>query len=277
MAAFTQKVRERNERVVWLDYVDYAGRLLAGGAVPWLDTASLVGWVRKAQGLLRSDVVTIPVHSFVVAWLVENRALVAEMAAKSRAVYPVKTLLAEESMREALVTLAGAMRTGAAGSALALSLPSPRAWVSAAYRLAHGKDVEAGEEEADSAALYIADFIRSFGAVGIDVLELVETESSEPASVDETECYRAVCNVAGHYRWDVGLRVPGMRHDGRAGAFDFVTSPRQVEGAVHGQSVSPRFWSGTAAPSPAPASFWHATIPADSAPEAVLERLALLR
>lgn len=277
MAAFTEKVRGGGERTLWLDYADYAGRLLAGGSVPWLDVAAFVAWIRKAQGLLRADVIGFPVDRFVGAWLAAHPTLGAAMAAKSRAAFPIKTLLGDEAMRAELVALVKALRAGAAGTTLALSLPSPRAWVAQAYRQAHGTDVDVGDDEADAAALYIADFARAFGEAGVDVLELVETAESEPESAAATACYQAVCNVAGHYRWDIGLRVPGARYDGSAGTFDFITTPGAVVAAAHGQSVAPEFWSGAALPATVPASFWYATIPAGSTPEIVLERLALLR
>ena len=44
--------RPRRESVIWLDSHNYAGRLLAGGAPPWLEVAAFVAWQRKTQGLL---------------------------------------------------------------------------------------------------------------------------------------------------------------------------------------------------------------------------------
>ena len=277
MPAFIDHVLASGGKALWLDYVDYAGRLLAGGAVPWLDTASCGSWLRKAQGLLHSDVVALPVDRVCGAWLDGHPALRDAMRARTRAVFPIKVLLADEALRAHLVALVQALRGSAPGPDFALGCPSPRAWVAAAYSQAHDANVDVGEDEADSAALYMADFLRSFGESGIQALLLVETAASEPASSAEVACYQSVVNVAGHYRWDVGLGVPGLRFDGEGTGFDFCIGPRPIPGCVCGRTIDPGFWDGAPAIAAPPSGFRYATVPASAEPERVLERLALLR
>ena len=128
MGAFIELLkRPGRASVVWLDSHNYAGRLLAGGAPPWLDVAAFVAWQRKAQGLLKSNVASLPVAPVVAAWLETRPDLREAMGAKTRAVYPLKVLLADEMLREHLVEMARGMRS-AVGGLLALALPSPRAW-----------------------------------------------------------------------------------------------------------------------------------------------------
>jgi hypothetical protein len=145
------------------------------------------------------------------------------------------------------------------------------------YRQAHDSDADVGADEADSASLYIADFLRDFGESGVDALELVESTETEPATAADLACYQSVLNVAGHYRWDCGLRVPGARYDGQGGTLDFVVSPGPVAGPLHGRVIGADFWDGRDAPAAAVGAFRHATVPAECNPERVLERLSTLR
>ena len=159
-------------------------------------------------------------------------------------------------------------------------MPSPRAWVGTAYRLAFGPDaeVEVGGDEADSCAVYVAEFLRSFGEAGVDAVLLEEDAGAEPASGEEVGWYQPVINLAEHYRWDLGLRMPsGADYSGEAQGLQFVVSPKAIPGAVEGVVVPAGFWSGEAAATVGAGSFRYAAIPADAVPEKVLERLAELR
>ena len=274
MASFVEQLSSAKGKVLWLDYTDYAGKLLAGGAVPWLDVGALVAWQRKAQGLLKSDVVALPLAPLCAAWLKKNPALAAAMAEKKRAPYPLKTLLADAPLRAHIAELLAGLRASFAGVTLALVIPSPRQWVALAYAQAHGgAEVEAGADETDTAAMYLADFLRAFGESGVDVLLLEESERSEPASSDELEWYRPVLNVAAHYRWVAGLRLPLAKHG--VGGIDFIIAPRKLNGAHAGIALAPDFWKGAAAEGGD--GFRYAVIPADAKPETVLDRLAVLR
>lgn len=277
MSDFSDAVRSKSGRLIWLDYAEYAGRLLAGGEAPWLDSAACAAFVRKAQGLLRPDVLPLPLERVTAAWLSVHTSLREAMGAKTRAVFPIKVLLSDESLRAHLLSLCAALRGSVAGVPFALSLPSPRAWVIECYRQAHGIETEADDDAADSASLYVADFLRVFGESAIDAVEFVETPSTEPASVSGLACYRSVLNVAAHYRWAAGLRIPGARFDGQGDGIDFITSPGDVEGALHGYVLSSGFWRGQSPPAARPDGFRFAVVPVDTPPEQVLERLESIR
>ena len=277
MPSFLDAVAAAGRPALWLDYSDYAGRLLAGGAIPWLDVAAFVAWQRKAQSLLKSNVAAMPIAPAIEAWLAAHDSLREAMAEKSRAVYPLRTLLADESLRAHLLELTQGLRSGSGELPLALVLPSPRAWVALAYRQARGESVEVGEDEADSASVYIADFLRVFDKAGVDVLLLQEAADYAPTSAQDLLCYQSVINVAAHYRWEMGLHI--MNADQYSGALPdgcaFAIAERALDGVRSGVSLGETFWKGAAAP--AGAQFFHAQIPADAQPESVLERLAALR
>jgi len=279
MGKFIERVHAQPGRMVWLDATDYAAALFAGGQAPWLDAIALVAWYRKMQGLLNSDVVTVPVWRIAIAWLDAYPELRVSMAARSRAVYPLRVLLADESFRSHIGNIVRALRSVVGDALLALALPSPRRAVAAAYETAFpdGPPAEVGEDETDAAAPYIADFLREFADVSVDALLLEEDASSEPASSVEVAWYQTVFNVTAHYRWDVGLRVPGERYPSSAAGPAFVIAPRPQPGALAGLELSPDFWEGAEPPPLSESGFRFAVIPARAQPEFVLERLALLR
>lgn len=265
--------------VLWLDYVDYAGRLLADDEVPWLDVGAYLAWQRQAQSLLRSDVLMLPVGAVCDAWLAAHPELREAMASKSRTMFPLKTLLADPGLRAHLTELVTGLRGSFADLPLALACPSPRAWVADAYAQAHGADAEAevGEDEIDSAAVLLADFMRQFGESGIDVLLLQETADREPDTLADVELYQPVLNIATHYRWEVGLYAPGGRYPGGTAGLGFVIAPQALPGARAGRLIAPDYWTGSAPAEVLEAGLSFSRIDPAAAPETVLERLAQLR
>jgi len=277
MAALTERLTAGG-RGLWLDYGAYAARLLAGGRVPWLDADAAGGWLRKAQSLLKSDVATLPVAAVVESWLSANPGLVAAMGAKQRTVYALKTLLADEPLRAHLAGLARVLRAGLSGTPLVLALPGPRLWVGLAYAQAHsGAAAEVDSDAVDSAAAYVADFLRGFAEAGLDGLLLQESAQTEPAGAEDLQLYQAVLNVAAHYRWDVGLRLPQGQAALAAQGLAYVLSPVAAAGVATGLCLPVEFWSGAAAPAAPGGGFRYGEIPETANPESVLERLATLR
>ena len=278
MPLLTERVAAE-EPCLWLDYDAYAGALLANGSVPWLDLDALIGWMRKAQSLLKSDVVAVPVATVVKQWLAAHPELKTAMAAKRRVVFPLKTLLADAALRIHLVMLSKALRSSFPKLPLLLSLPSPRLWIAQASAQAlPGETIEIDADAVDGAAAYIADFLREFAGCGIDGILLQESAESEPASAEDLQLYQAVFNVAAHYRWDAGLRLPVAAHEAAVGPGPaFVVSPRSAVAGAAGQVLKAEFWAGEAPPECPAGGFRYAEIPVDAKPESVLDRLATLR
>lgn len=263
---------------LWLDHHAYAARLLAGGHAPWSDVDAAVGWMRKAQALLRSDAVGVPVAAVAGAWLGQHPELIAAMGAGKRATYPLRALLADEAMRAHLAALCGVLRSGFAGSALVLVLPSPRRWLALAFAQAHGGGAaEVADDAVDGAAVHVAGFLRSFADCGLDGLLFEESPDSAPGSAEGLALYQAAFNVASHYRWNVGLRLPGNASVPSNGSLDFVVASEPVAGVVSGVEVPESFWQGGDAPPCPPRGFRFAEIPVDANPEIVLERVSTLR
>jgi hypothetical protein len=260
-------------RALWLDSHAYCAKLLADGAAPWLDVAACVAWQRKAQGLLKPSVTVLPLVPAIEAWLAAHPGLREAMRAKSRITYALKTLLADESLRGHLVELTRGLRAAVPGVPLALVLPTPRAWVAGAWAQAHGAAAaEVGDEDADSASVYVADFLRAFGDAGVDALLLEESAAGAPVSPAASDC-QSVLNLAAHYRWDVGVQV--AQASPLPAGCAFAVAPQALEGTPTGVVLAESFWNGGLLP--AGAAFHYLHIPSGAQPEGVLQRLATLR
>ncbi len=279
MAALLEQVANPARPFLWLDDAAYSERLFGGGRTNWFDTAEFVAYRRKAAGLLRPDVTALAVGTIAQAWVERAPELREAMAAKKRVIVPLRTLLADEDLRAKLVELVRGLRANFQNP-LALTMPSPRKWVSEACRLAFGPDAaaEVSGDDVDNAAVYIAEFLRTFSESRVDVVLLEEPADAEPLTPAQGAWYQPVINLAGHYRWDLGLYLPG--NGGISGeipgiAFAIASSP--VAGCVSGIITPAAFWAGEAPPAVPRGGFRFAQIPADSVPERVLERLAVLR
>jgi len=267
------------KRLLWLDHTDYSARLLAQGRSPWLDTAACVAWLRQAQGLLRPDVLALPLAEVATAWLDRHPELQTAMAGKAKRGHgPLKELLAADLLRVHVAGLASALRAALPGALFALVLASPRDW--AAQAMAHaGGTAEAVDEDAvDAAAAGIAEFLRLFAQAGVDAVLLQEARPWAAAEVELLlELYQPVANVARHYGWDWGVQLPEAAALPAGGAPGFTIAPASCGVTPAGLTLPQAFWQGGAPPARETGSFDHARIPADAHPETVLAQLAQLR
>lgn len=278
MAFFDKMIAAAAGRTpLWLDDADYAGRLLAGGAPPWLDASSCVAWRRKAQSLLSSDVITLPLGAVIGAFVESNAVLLEAMRARQRTLHPLKALLADNSLRTHLLELARALRASFVDTAFALECPSPRLLAAETARRAFGATAGGlDDDDVDAASVYVAEFLRQFGETAVDAVLLMESADTEPANDEAMALYQPVINVAAHYRWQLGLFAPQGRFAGVGPSF---VVGRQVApaGKHAGVIVDEEFWRSEVAPACPPHGFRYATIPAAVRPETVLARLAVLR
>lgn len=282
MGRLVESVQAGNGQFLWLDDYAYTANLLAGGSPPWLDSTAFVAWRQKAIGLLKPGINLLPLEPMIENWLTANASLRENMAAKKRAIVPARTLLADEAFRSYVAELLSGLKAALSQLPLVLSVPSPRAMVHLAYGHAHGNnaagDIEVAEDESDACAMYLADFLRSFGGAQVDALLLTERAHSEPSDDEELGWYQSVWNVAEHYRWDTGISFEdGRSFSGSAPELSFVMARHPVGTSWSGVRVSEDFWRGEAPATLSDRSFMVLTVPADAVPESVLARLAEIR
>jgi len=274
-----QLARISEQRVpCWLDAWPHGLRLLRKHRPPpWDKIGELVAFHRQLQALVKSDVVTIDVADFYHCWLQTHPALVGAMGEKRRLGYALRTLLADAAARAQLLDATSALRDSYPDQPLMLALPAPRRWAGLAHCRASGAaTVDVSWDDAESASMYVADFLRAFSEQGLSGLLLADEAGRGPASDADLARYQPVLNIAGHYRWRVAVLGCGDGYlPGESQAAVEIIAPG-CEGSGAGALLPDAFWSAGVAPdTPAP-RFWYTTIPADALPETVLERLAAL-
>lgn len=277
MSTFTNSLAS-GANLVWIDSYDYAKALLGGGTIPWLDLSEAVAWQRKVQSLLPSDVVPVPVERVAQAWCAAHGETLEAMRAKKRAGAALRTLLADAGLRRQLVELTKGLRSCFGGKALALVVPAPARWLTLAHEAAFGEplaDIDA--DLADSAAVYIADFLREFAETGLDVVLIDEGGASPLSPADAISILTPVFNLAEHYRWVVGVKTATAEGLETAAGPGFFVAPAAVPGHTSGLAIGADFWAGSAAPERPAGGFRYLTIPEGHNPESVLERVATLR
>jgi hypothetical protein len=263
---------------LWLDDHSYASQLLANNAAPVLEVADYVAFRRQAAALLASDVVQFSLTTVCHAWLNEHPDLVATMAAKARAVAPLRAMLSDESLRAHLVATVTALRRAFVTRPLVILLPSPRAWVGITCAQAGLEEIAVGQAEADKAAVYVAEFLRAFAECELDGILLAEQENDQPATADEVTWYQPVFNVASHFRWKAGLLLPGealpidLPDD-----VDFVVA-RSAHGVAQTCLIQPAsVWTDESVVASKVGELTYAEIPHDAPPERVLAVIDNLR
>lgn len=252
---------------VWLESSGYARRLLLGAGDPWAEgAAKYLSWFTQARGLLRGDVAVVNVGEMFRSWLPRHPELVADMASKKRATWPLRRMLEEEGPRRLLDEVTEAVGAHLQGQVpLVLALPAPGAWLAEAQQVA-GRVPEIDADAVEDAAMYMADFLRC--VAGRPVGGLLIEEAALPGPADR---YTPVLNAARHYRWGVAGRGTDPAH---AALFDAVIGEAET---AQGRDVTAALFTGAPVPAPGPAQFLYAAIPVDHAPEAVLDALARMR
>ena len=265
-------------RPIWFDAVAYGrAKLLGSGTLPWHSPAELTAFFGKIQAMFRSDAILIDIADVFAQRAAADQALRTAMAVRSRPGYALRTLLGDEQARASVAEAVRALAATSGAVPLVLTAPAPGRWLVAAAQLAGTDPGRPDAAQAETAAMYSADFLRTFAGAGVDGLLI----DDGPVPVDELihpEAYRPVLNIADHYEWPVLVRtdaaaawphgpVPGIAlWLGRAGP----GQPSGRWGVVAGSG----FWEGT--DPPAEADLVLAAVPAQADPEAVMKRVRAL-
>jgi len=265
------------QRATWFDAAGYGqAKLLAGGPLPWSSPAELTAFFGKLSGMFRPDAVLVDIGDVFAQRAAGDGQLRAAMAARTRPGYALRTLLADEQAR---ATAAEGIRALAAtaGVPLILTAPTPGRWLTAAAAQAGAEPGLVDADRAGTAAMYVADMLRTFGGLGVDGL-LVDEGPVPAAELIDPEASRSVLNVAEHYEWPVLFRADAAAawpHGSVPGVAVWIGStPPAAPSGRWGVVAGPEFWDGEE-PEPDAAPVL-ATVPAQADPEAVMKRVRAL-
>jgi hypothetical protein len=205
---------------IWVDSLDYCqARILNGGPVPWQAPAELADLLGKANDMFASDAAILDIGRAYTELIPMHPSVLADMGARSRPGYALKTMLGDASLRAVLLDAVTAVSAVAARShrRTVLSVPSPRQWLHDAQTLVTGPlgdDVAVDASRIETAAMYVADVLRVLAGTSVDGIVLYEGQRTSQRALS-LESYRPVLNVAANYGWPVVHRSdvdPCWRH-----------------------------------------------------------------
>jgi len=271
--------RVDREKVLWINYLDYAAKLLADGNVQWMNIAECIAWYRKAQSLLKSDVLHIDVELICSQFIESDASLKSSIAAKNKSTAPLKELLAYEPLRAHISELVSALRTTFPDLLLILVCPAPGEWVSRTYLQAFPDTASPSiaEDEVDYGSLYTADFLRIFSGANVDGLLIKDGVLTEELVELNMPCYQTIINLASQYRWRFGFQFSDVASEDLLPDVDFIITPLNITRPNLGLELGSLFWEGGASSDLHRHCFHYVQVPSTSEPEIVLEALAEAR
>src|SRR5216683_891409 len=153
-------------RPVWFDAAAYGrARLLGGGDVPWPSPAELSSFFAKIGGMFHSDAILADLFA---QRTTADQQLRAAMVARSRPGYALRTLLGDEQARGTAVEAVRVLAATSGPVPLVLTVPTPGRWLVAAAQQAGSDPGPPDVAQAETAAIYSADFLRTFAGTGVD-------------------------------------------------------------------------------------------------------------
>ncbi len=181
---------------------DYAQHvLLQDKAIPWYDATAYANHLKQTVALLKPQVAVISLDKMIEHELSNNQQLTTAMGEKSRAGYALKILMADERLKAAASALV-VSSVLTQSIPIMIQLPSPLQLLYLTARAAKSDtDDEFDADDAENAAIYIADWLRAFKEAGI--AGLIFDERKGDISL---EAYQPITNTAVHYQWVIGVR-----------------------------------------------------------------------
>jgi hypothetical protein len=265
-------------QAVWFDSLAYCReKLLSGESLPWRSPGDLAAFFGKAQGMFSSDALLVDLGDLYAQLVADDDGLRTAMAARARPGYALRVLLGDGPARDIAQEAVAAVAATAGVVPVVLSLPSPARWLTITAEQARQELTAPDADRAETAAMYVADFLRTFAASGVDGLLLDEGPTPADDLVDP-EAYRSVLNVAAHYEWPVLVRsdiASAWPHGAVAGVAAWlgtvaVGQPIARWGVVAGRD----FWTGE--DQTRQGDLVLAVVPVDADPEAVMQRVRAL-
>ncbi|VVN79855.1 hypothetical protein PS834_00996 [Pseudomonas fluorescens] len=268
---------------LWLKSSAYTRRLLQGTADAdvWTSAASFLAWFSQSHSLLKPQVAVLEVGELFDTWIARSGGLESRLAKRRRPTTALRSLLAEEEPKTLLAEVIDAVDSHLRGRVpLVLAMPSPRHWLGHANRLANQPDETPDADTVEDASIYLADLLRSVSTKPVSGVLLEEAAADSTFSRADLQRYSSVVNVARHYRWSLGLRLPPGTPVPESGLedFDVVITEGEARAGLYsrGRDISAEFTHRLPRPL-ADGEFYFVSVNPELHPETVLQTLELLR
>ncbi|MCM3766217.1 hypothetical protein [Neobacillus niacini] len=197
----------KGESKVWLNYIAYAQRILGETDDDiWSHPSQFLALYSKAQQLLNSDVLSIPIIDFYKIYLKNNPEIIYQWEGK-KTTFALRKILNLEAPRINLIeVLEGIKNLYGDHYPITIAVPSPHHWL---YWLKEVQnfdgDLQVRESELDGASMYVADYLRNFSKSGIAGIVLDESVPFTNQEIKISELYQSIFNSASHYQWALGI------------------------------------------------------------------------
>ncbi len=185
-----------------VDGEDYGQKvLLQEKAIPWHDATAYANHLSQLVALLKPQVAVISLDKMIIQELADNQNLSRAMGEKTRASYALKTFMSHEDFKKAVSALvASSVQT--LRIPVIVQLPSPLQMLYLTTSAAQpDTDYEFNDDDAENAAIYFADWLRTFKDNKIAGL-IFDERGGKVAEAS----YQPIRNIAEHYQWVVGMR-----------------------------------------------------------------------
>ena len=175
--------------------------LLQDKPIPWFEATAYANHLKQTVALLKPQVAVISLDKMLEQELINNQQLTTEMSAKSRTGYALKIFMRNEKIKAAVSALmTSCISTQSIPVMIQLPSPLQLLYITAGAALPDSNH-EFNEDDAENAAIYIADWLRVFKDIDIAGLIFDECEGDVPKGV-----YKPITNTAEHYQWIIGIR-----------------------------------------------------------------------
>lgn len=275
---------------LWIDSLAYGKRLfLSPDEDPWADPTRFVWLTGQGQALLNSAVLGLRIEDGDGALLARQPDVLGAAAGRSAGAV-LRALFRDEGERARIGEILTALGDTYRDLPIVLQMPSPSAWVEWVWGLGLGKPGKTPDpDEIEAVAMYLADRLRAFADFGVAGILLRENSGKNLGEL--FSLYQPVVNVAHHYRWSLGLDIPGKGGADLSGIdlsgtkdgpdfciLDAGASLPAASAIPLGLRVAPDYWKkGKSPPALGACGFRFAEIPADGVPETVLAQIKALR